>query len=136
MLRESKHINAFASDDNHNYPICSDSFGGWVMVNTQSLTHDNIINALLSGNYYSSSGPRIHGYGIKDNTAWVDCSNVEHVNFIAGNDLNAGWSIWGTEKEDTLTHAELQLKGSEEYVRIECVDKWGKIAWTNPMYND
>lgn len=135
MLREGKRICGFASDDNHNYPICPDSFGGWIMVNADCLSHDSIVGAMLAGNYYSSSGPEIYGYGVRDNRVWIDCSPVEHVNFMIGNEICDGASVWGELHEDKLTHAEFQLKGHEDYVRIECVDRWGRTAWTNPMYD-
>lgn len=134
MLRSGKRICAFASDDNHNYPYCPDSFGGWVMVNAESLTHDNIIRALIEGNYYSSSGPEIYDYGVKNNKVYINCSAVEHINFMIGNEICDGATVWGTPRENSLTHAEMQLKGHESYVRIECVDRWGKTAWTNPLF--
>lgn len=135
LLREGNYLCGFASDDNHNYPVCPDSFGGWIMVNADRLTHDSIIEAMLAGNYYSSSGPEIYGYGVRDNKVWIDCSPVEHVNFMIGNEICDGASVWGELHEDRLTDAEFQLKGHEDYVRIECVDRWGRTAWTNPMYD-
>ena len=48
MLRKGMHVNADAADDNHNgnFP---DNFGGYLMVAAESLTHDNILNALMEG---------------------------------------------------------------------------------------
>jgi len=63
------------------------------------------------------------------------------VNFIVGNEIGDGATIGCGQfqpgcrpHENTLTHAELPLKGREDYVRIECVDQWGATAWTNPLY--
>lgn len=136
MLRQGRRITAFASDDNHNIAPLDDSCGGWIMVKAPALTHDDLINAMLAGNYYSSSGPEIYAYGVTGQVAWVDCSPVAHVHFIAGNEIGDGWSIHGEAHADTLTHAEYRLKGHEDYTRIECVDKWGRTAWTNPLYFD
>lgn len=134
MLRAGKQINAFASDDNHNEGLFEDSCGGWVCVQAPALTHDAIITALLHGNYYSSSGPDIFDWGIRDGLAYVDCSAVNRVNFVSGNYINDGMTILGTPFENSLTRAEHRLKGHETYLRIECVDKYGRTAWTNPLY--
>lgn len=134
MLRSGRRILGFASDDNHNEGLFEDSCGGWVMVHAKALSHDNIINGLVSGNYYFSSGPEIYSYGIRGGAAYIECSGVEHVNFIAGNVIGDGITICGPKKENTLTHVEYKLKGHEEYLRIECVDKDGKTAWTNPVF--
>lgn len=134
MLRMGKKINAFASDDNHNEGLFQDSFGGWICVQSPDLTHDNIIQNFIDGNYYSSSGPEIYDWGVKDGKAWIKTSNVQHINFIAGNFINDGIKIIGKEFEDALSYAEYELKGHETYIRIEAVDKYGRTAWTNPIY--
>lgn len=132
LLMEGKHINGFASDDNHN--VLEDSFGGWIMVQAPELTHDAILQNFLDGNYYSSSGPEIYDWGIRDGKAWVRCSGVNHINFVAGPIVNDGLTVWGKKFEDSLNFGEYQLKGHETYLRIEVVDKFGQKAWTNPVY--
>lgn len=134
MLRMGHKINAFASDDNHNEERFEDSCGAWVCVQAPSLTHDEIIKGLLTGNYYSSSGPEIFDWGIQNGIAFVDCSAVSRINFICGNRINDGTSILGTRFSDDLAHAEYQIKGHESYIRIECIDRFGRTAWTNPIY--
>lgn len=134
MLREGRRIFGFASDDNHNEGLFADSFGGYVVVNAPELTHDAIINGLLEGNYYSSSGPEIYNFGVRDGVAYVECSPVNRVNFIVGNYINAGATVMCDGIEETLTRAEYKLKGNETYLRIECCDKYGKTAWTNAIY--
>ena len=29
---------------------------------------------------------------------------------------------------------EIALKGNEEWVRVQCVDKYGKISFSNPIF--
>lgn len=136
MLRRGCHINGFASDDNHNEGLFDDACGGWVMVKAPELTHDAVVTALLDGCYYSSSGPEIHDWGVRDGVAWVECSNVNHINFVSGNIINDGTTVLGEKFQDTLTGAKNKLKGHETYVRVECVDKYGRAAWTNPIWLD
>lgn len=132
MLRNGKKVWAFASDDNHNDGILEDSFGGYIVVKAEKLEHEAIIKAIMDGNYYSSSGPEIYDWGIKDGMAYVECSPVERVNFVCGNYINAGTTVIG--KDGMLTRAEFSLKGNESYIRVECMDQCGKTAWTNPIF--
>lgn len=134
MLRNGKHINAFASDDSHNEGLFEDSCGGWICIQAPELTHDAIVQNFIDGNYYSSNGPVINDWGVKDGKAWIDCSPVNHINFVAGNIINDGVTVLGKECEDSLTGGEYKLKGHEIYVRAEVVDKFGHTAWTNPIY--
>jgi len=134
MLRIGKRINAFASDDNHNEGLFEDSCGGWIMVQAPELTHEAIVQNFLDGNYYSSAGPEIYDWGVKDGTAYIDCSEVNHVNFVAGNIINDGTTVLGKPCKNTVTHAEYRLKGHETYVRVEAVDCYGRTAWTNPIW--
>lgn len=134
MLRMGKRINGFASDDNHNEGLFEDSCGGWICVQSPDLSHDSIVQNFMDGNYYSSSGPEIHDWGIRDGKVWIDSSAVNHVNFVCGNIINDGTTVLGQCFKDTLSHAEYTLKGHETYVRVEVVDKYGRTAWTNPIY--
>lgn len=134
MLRMGKKINAFASDDNHNEGLFEDSFGGWICVQSPDLTHENIVQNFIDGNYYSSSGPTIYDWGVRDGVAFIRTSNVEHINFVCGNIINDGTTVIGKKYEDNLNFAEFKLKGHETYLRIEAVDKYGRTAWTNPIY--
>lgn len=133
MLRNGKKVFGFASDDNHNEEKLDDSFGGYIVVKADNLDHESIIQSVINGNYYSSSGPDIYDWGIRDGVAYVECSPVQRVHFIAGNLINAGATVLSKPNQE-LTRAEIQLKGNESYIRVECIDKSGKIAWSNPLF--
>lgn len=134
MLREGRRILAFASDDNHNEGLFDDACGGYIVVKSENLTREEILNNMLSGNYYSSSGPEISDWGIRDGVAYVDCSDVYRIDFIAGNDVNDGTSIVCDSYDETVRRGEYELKGHETYVRVKCTDKNGKTAWSNPIW--
>lgn len=134
MLREGKRIFAFASDDNHNEGLFDDACGGWIVVKSERLTHEDILRNMMDGNYYSSSGPEIYDWGIRDGAAYVDCSEVYRIDFIAGNCVNDGASCVCGSFEETMKHGEYALKGHETYVRVKCTDKNGKTAWSNPIF--
>lgn len=95
MLRKGKKIFAVASDDNHNDGIVEDSFGGYIVVKAEKLNHESIVQAIVDGNYYSSSGPEIFDWGIRDNVAYglkhtdVDLSSAEELAMFEAEKNNA-----------------------------------------------
>ncbi|MCI2048767.1 MAG: CehA/McbA family metallohydrolase [Lachnospiraceae bacterium] len=133
ILRRGRQIYAFASDDNHNGGRFEDSCGGWVVVRAAELTHEAVIQALLSGNFYCSSGPEIYGWEIRDDRAIVHCSPCERINIIAGGDVNAGATFIAPTKAG-ICHTEYPLHEDETYVRAECTDYNGKTAWSNAIF--
>ena len=134
MLRKGRRIHGFASDDNHNEGLFDDACGGYVWVKADGLTHDNILSALVEGNYYSSSGPKIYDWGIREGVVYVDCSPVNRVNVIAGGYVNGGRTVMCGSLQETMTRAEYPLNGDETYVRVECVDANGRTAWSNAIF--
>ncbi len=134
MLREGRRVYGVASDDNHNTEFVQDSCGGFIVVKAPELTHEAITQAMLDGNFYSSAGPEIYDWGVHDNVAYVSCSPVERVNFIAGNYVGAGATVIRENPEESMDYALYRLRGDETYVRVECVDEHGRTAWSNPIF--
>lgn len=132
MLRKGIQVHGFASDDNHNTGLFFDSFGGYVMVKSEELSHEGIVNHLLAGDYYFTAGPCIKQWGIDGDKIFVECSDVERINFIVGGYV--GRSETKLKHEEPLTGGFHMLKGDEKYVRIECVDHKGRTAWTNVLW--
>ncbi len=132
MLRKGVRIHGFASDDNHNPPKFFDSFGGYVMVRSEELTHEAIVNHLLAGDYYFSAGPSIFQWGIEDGRVFVVCSEAERINFIAGGPIGRSETLLA--HTNPLTGGAHVLRGDETYIRIECIDKQGRKAWTNALF--
>lgn len=132
ILRSGRNIYAFASDDNHNEGKFDDAMGGWIQVFAPKLTQDDIVNALLTGEFYSSSGPMIYGFGVKDGKAYVRCSECERINFVCGGFVGAS-KTFIAHSRDGLRDAEITLTGRETYIRAECIDYAGKCAWTNAI---
>lgn len=132
MLRKGTCVHGFASDDNHNPGKFFDSLGGYVMVRSEELTHEAIVNHLLAGDYYFTAGPRIHQWGLKDGKVFVECSSVERINFIVGGRVGSSETV--LRHVDELRYGEHELHGGETYVRVECVDAKGNTAWTNALW--
>ena len=111
MLRKGIKIHGFASDDNHNPPKFFDSFGGYVMVRSEELTHEAIVNRLLAGDYYFSAGPSIHQWGLDGSRVFVECSEAERINFIAGGPIGRSETL--VAHTGPLTEGFHTLRGAE-----------------------
>ena len=133
LLEKNTFILGTAVDDNHNAGKFDDVGGGYTMVQATELTHDAIVTSLIEGRFYSSSGPEIYNWGIKHGTAWIDCSPAARVNFICGGPIGSGHTYLPELPGGKIVHGEHALKGTETYLRIECVDSAGRTAWTNPI---
>lgn len=135
LLRRGRRIYGLATDDNHNgVPLespYSDSFGGWIVVDAPRLTREDLAAALARGNFYSSSGPEIHSFGVEGGEVTVTCSPVRRIHFIA---FERRGGVVLAEGRTDLTAGRHSLKGNEIFVRVECIDAAGRVAWTNPIF--
>jgi hypothetical protein len=134
LLSDGSRVCAVATDDNHNARLPDDSFGGWIMVSAPELTQDAIIQAIIDGHFYASTGPEILRYGIRDGVAFVECSGVNQVNFVCGGKIGCGSTTWDLKGGNDVTHAEHRISGRESYIRIRCQRKDGRTAWSQPLF--
>ncbi len=134
MLRKGYKMRCVAADDNHNFtPLespYSDSFGGFVMINADSLSHKAVISALEKGEFYSSTGPVIEELYVEDERVYIKCSPVKKIRLITGN----RYSKVILEEGNVLTHASFHIGGVEGYYRIEITDEFGEKAYTNAYF--
>jgi len=128
MLAQGVPALGLAVDDSHGH--YDDYMGGWICVKAEELTPESVVSAVRSGAFYASSGPEIHDFRIADGKAVVQCSLAQAVNFICAD--SRGHSVW-REDDSLFCDAEMELKGTERYVRLEVVDERGRIAWSNPL---
>ncbi|HPZ16415.1 MAG TPA: hypothetical protein PLX25_07100 [Sphaerochaeta sp.] len=128
LLRRGKRVLGVACDDTHGHTVKDDHFGGWVMVKAQACDRRSIVEAMVGGHFYSSSGPTIHDWGIDDaGNAYLTTSLCREVHYIT-------YPARGKSFTGYLTETRYELKGGEAYIRAECVDFAGNRAWTNPIY--
>lgn len=125
-----------ATDDNHNYNYLEeadnlwDSFRGWICVKAKELTRESISKALKDGQFYSSSGPKIHNIEIEGDEVRVDCSPCKEIYFISY--PRRGFSRRGVNGE-LITEGVYKLTGKEQYIRIKCMDQNNNSAWSNTI---
>ncbi len=128
LLARGKRLWGFAVDDAH--WRTDDGFKGWIMVKAVELTKPAIVDAIEKGYFYSSCGPWIYNIELDDRHISVKCSAVKKINFVCNTHRGKSFQA----KDEILTFAEHTLKGDEKYVRIECIDGEGNIAWSNPLF--
>jgi predicted metal-dependent phosphoesterase TrpH len=133
LLARGKQVLGFAVDDTHQHssdhrPI--DICGAWIMAKLPELTEKAVMDAIKSGRFYSSNGPTIHNISVADGTISVSTSEVKRINFVVNVSSGASHTAMG---DAMLTGAEYKIRGSEKYIRIECFDKDGNTAWSNPV---
>ena len=138
MLRAGKRIFCSACDDNHNtHPIDSpkcDSFGGWVQIDAPALEYSAIMNALVEGDFYASTGPEIYSIFVDDCKVKIKTSPATKISIIPqGRNARA---VYGNSIGEEITEAEFALHPDDRYFRIRVEDKCGKKAYTRAYFTD
>jgi len=134
VLSAGRPIFGVATDDSHNYKEfrsdLSNPGRGWLMVRAERLSQDAIVEALASGEFYSSTGVVIHHLRISDSAISLgveqfrDC--IYTTRFIGKN---------GHVYEEVVgTEAEYSVRGDEGYVRVSVTSSSGPQAWTQPVF--
>ncbi len=124
LLGQGQRIFGIATDDGH----CMDEHcHGWVMVNAENNV-SSILKALSEGAFYSSCGPVIHDFYVADGVAHIHCEPCSRIQFISERHPTR------MQTGEGLTHAELDLHGQYDYIRVSVVDSEGRRAWTNPIF--
>ncbi len=101
------------------------------MVKASELTIDAIFEAIRNGMFYASTGPEIKNLVIDDDEIRVDTSLVKSIAFC-------GYDSQGKKfyRQDggLIESACFKFnKDSTIYLRIQCTDVEGNMAWTNPI---
>lgn len=123
FLRDGKKIFVTSGDDNHNK--MHDSFGTFVMIEADELEYSKIIDALLKGEFYTSTGPTIDKIYVRDNKFCVECSNAKRISFSTFG-RHCG-SVTAAENE-YVNSAAFDIKEEYRYIRISVVDEFGNRA--------
>ncbi|MBO5907001.1 MAG: hypothetical protein J6Q85_02465 [Clostridia bacterium] len=130
MLLEGKNIFCTAADDCHSggreYPL-GDSFLGFVMINADTLSYENVISALKSGSFYASFGPEILSLTLDEGVVTVECSPSRKISILYRGRFCD--SVHGKTNEP-LTHATFRLRERTDGFRIKVEDASGRCAWS------
>ena len=122
FLRDGKKIFVTNGDDSHGEKTCGAAF---VCVNAEALTYENIIDALLAGNFYASTGPKIEELYFEDGKLYVKCSEAAMISFSTEGRRHG--AVLAKEGE-AVTEAAFELREDDGYVRVCVTDAKGKRA--------
>ena len=101
---------------------------GYVMVQAESLSYENLISALEKGEFYSSMRPCFYDLRVKDGVLCGKTSRVRRVSVIGA--ARDKLCINGA-----IEKFEIPLGGGfERYFRVEITDENGYIATTNAFF--
>ena len=100
-----------------------------VFLDQQHLTDENFV-ALNGTEYYFN--PEIHNLYYEDGKVYINTSDCDRITLGCSTRKNR--NVWRTE--DTLTHAEFDIRPEDKYIRFTVTDKYGKTASTNAYFLD
>ena len=114
-----------ACDDSHRYT--GEEGKSFIMVRSDDLSRESILDAINNGRLYASQGPWLHTE-MKGRSLKVICTPVMEIRVFSSK--TGGWSRKG---HGAITGAVFELPESVYYYRVEVVDKDGNRAWTSPV---
>lgn len=130
VLDRGQRLWGLATDDAHHYE--GDAGGGWIMLKAPELTRSAIRNALMQGHFYSTQGPTLLDLHQSDGQVRVHVSPVKEIRFIGnrgrGRSVRAKQGEWLTTASCPTYH--------NGYLRVECVDEYGRMVWSQPIFFD
>ncbi|MBQ8528451.1 MAG: PHP domain-containing protein [Clostridia bacterium] len=131
LLLAGKRVFCTASDDNHNrHPLdspYSDSFGSFVMINSDTLSYRGIISALERGDFYASQGPELYSITLDGAIVNVECSPCRAISLVTRGRRSESKRA---AKGETLSCATFKLRENEDGFRIKIEDGEGSRAYS------
>jgi len=126
--RVGKKVFATCGDDNH---VNATSCGGFVMVNCDKLSYDDIIAALLKGDFYSSHGPYINELYVENGKVTVKCSDAKRISYSTSG--RRAMAV-NAEAHEYVNEATFDIMDNDIYFRIDIMDEYGNRADTQAYY--
>lgn len=135
LLSNGQRIYGIACDDAHHFtgsfaPDRSNPGRAWVMVQAKSLTRENIMNALVKGNFYFTTGVTISSIIVEDRGYTVYLSDYTPRPYTTQFIGNGGKVL----RETNENPASYLANQDDVYVRAKVTDANGKIAWSQPAF--
>ena len=123
-----------ATDDAHRYydfsPRQSNPGRGWVMVNAPELTSEAIVEALVAGEFYASTGVTLKELESSRESIHLEIKQV--YDEICTTTFTGRGGV--TLAEEVGLEATYRIRGDEGYVRATVKSSGGTKAWTQPVF--
>ena len=109
---------------------------GFVMVRAATLDEAAILQALRLGHFYASTGPLLADLRLERDAEGrlmlrVLCSPCQSITFYGVGPCGCRFIA---PRGETLQSAAWPLRDDQVYLRVECEDAEGRIAWSNPVW--
>jgi len=130
MARAGIRIPCVGGDDNHSIGasgLC------WTMVNAPSLSYENIIDGIESGNCYASAGPEIKELYLEDGKVTVRTSDAVEIHLLTAGRRTDHLKA---TPDTRLTEATFPVYPQDFMFRISVRDQEGHHAYTRYYYFD
>ena len=128
MLRGGKKLFCVATDDVHAKVSIG---GGFVMIKADKLEYKTITNALLNGEFYSSTGPEIKELYVEDGILHVKTSPAK---IIALSTEHRRYDKVRGDFGATVSEGAFKIFDHDGYIRITVIDEQGNRANTNAYF--
>ncbi len=103
----------------------------WVMIKAEELAPEAIHEALATGSFYASQGPEIYDVRVTPEEVYVRCSPAAAITCVSL--CGRGEYALAEAPDRLLTEAHIPRRHQRVYVRIECTDRLGRTAWSQPV---
>jgi predicted metal-dependent phosphoesterase TrpH len=143
LLERGTSCFGIAADDSHHAE--RDSGFAWVWTHVVERSAAAVLDALASGRFYSSTGPVLDELHVDGASVEVSCSPCRRVTLCTGRKRGTsvssgasgyryGGEVVSVSDDAEITRVRLERPPRSPYGRLEFVDRYGRKAWTNPLW--
>ena len=132
VLEMGRRLHGVAADDSHyhfNDRRPNDTACSCVMVRAETLSAQAIVEALLAGRFYASTGLLIDDIRVTETQVTVTCPAARTITAICDKMLGRRHTLL----EKPISPATFDIHDETRYLRIECEAPDGTRAWTNAL---
>lgn len=123
LLNQGRRIWGFAHDDSHR--ARGDIGLGWINVFSKKKNIKDILQAILAGSFYASTGVVINDILVKGNKIRIETENAQRI--VALQQVGRRFA------QADRNAIEVKVPGDARYVRFECWGAGESFAWTQPF---
>ena len=123
LLTAGRRVVGFANDDSH---ADQDVGLGWTMACVRERTLEAVVEALLHGHHYASTGVNISGIHVDGTRIRIETENAQRI--VALQDIGKRLAV----ADDSAI--EVDVPEAAKYVRFECWGQGESFAWTQPFH--
>ena len=125
LLGKGRRVWGFANDDSHRP---EDVELAWNMVQSEKRTPAAIVEALVAGRFYGSTGVSIEALAAHGRTVHVAAPNAQRIVIVT----DYGKRMAHVDAPEITFHVPDDAKYT--YVRVECYGPGESMAWTQPFF--